>query len=144
MVVLYSYGFIQFIQLLNHYQLLQPHGLQPTKILCPYGILQARIMEWVAISFSRGSPTPGIEPRSPALQADSYQLSYEGIPIYTTIYKIYKPVSNKVLMYGIWNYSPYLIITNNGKNLQKSIQLSVYLSIESLCCTPETQEINYS
>ena len=28
------------------------------------GILQARILEWVAISFS------GIEPRSPALQAD--------------------------------------------------------------------------
>ena len=36
------------------------------------GILQARILEWVAISFSRGSiPDPGIEPRSPALQTDS-------------------------------------------------------------------------
>ena len=34
------------------------------------GILQARILEWVAISFSRGLPNPGIEPRSPALQAD--------------------------------------------------------------------------
>ena len=30
------------------------------------GILQARILEWVAISFSRGS-SPGIEPASPAL-----------------------------------------------------------------------------
>ena len=36
-----------------------------------YGILQARILEWVAISFSRGSSQPGIEPRSPTLQADS-------------------------------------------------------------------------
>ena len=27
-------------------------------------------MEWVAISFSGGSSNPGIEPRSPALQAD--------------------------------------------------------------------------
>ena len=38
-----------------------------------YGILQARILEWVAISFSRGSdlPNPGMEPRSPGLQADS-------------------------------------------------------------------------
>ena len=36
-----------------------------------HGILQARIMEWVAISFSRGSPNPGIELRSLALQADS-------------------------------------------------------------------------
>ena len=36
-----------------------------------HGILQARILEWVAISFSRGLPDPGIEPRSPALQAVS-------------------------------------------------------------------------
>ena len=34
-------------------------------------IFQARILEWVAISFSRGSPNPGIKPGSPALQADS-------------------------------------------------------------------------
>ena len=32
-----------------------------------HGILQARILEWVAISFSRGSS----QPRSPALQADA-------------------------------------------------------------------------
>ena len=36
-----------------------------------HGILQARILEWVAISFSRGSSDPGIEPTSPALQVDS-------------------------------------------------------------------------
>ena len=35
------------------------------------GILQARILEWVAISFSGDLPNPGIKPRSPALQADS-------------------------------------------------------------------------
>ena len=35
-------------------------------------IFQARILEWVAISFSRGSPNPGIKPGSPALQADSF------------------------------------------------------------------------
>ena len=33
--------------------LLQPHGLRPT-----IGFLQARILEWVAISFSRGSFQP--------------------------------------------------------------------------------------
>ena len=36
-----------------------------------HGILQARILEWVAISFSRDLPNPRIEPRSPALQADA-------------------------------------------------------------------------
>ena len=34
-------------------------------------ILQARILEWVATSFSRDLPDPGIEPGSPALQADA-------------------------------------------------------------------------
>ena len=36
-----------------------------------HGILQARILEWVAFPFSRDLPSPGIEPRFPALQADS-------------------------------------------------------------------------
>ena len=36
-----------------------------------HGILQARILEWVAVPSSRGSSQPGIEPRSPTLQADS-------------------------------------------------------------------------
>ena len=39
-----------------------------------HGILQARILEWVAFAFSREFlllPDPGLEPRSPALQADS-------------------------------------------------------------------------
>ena len=36
-----------------------------------HGILQARILEWVAISFSEGLPNSGFEPGSPTLQADS-------------------------------------------------------------------------
>ena len=35
------------------------------------GILQARILEWVAVPASRDLPNPGIEPMSPALQVDS-------------------------------------------------------------------------
>ena len=36
-----------------------------------HGILQAKILAWVAFPFSRGSSNPGIQPRSPTLQADS-------------------------------------------------------------------------
>ena len=36
-----------------------------------HGILHARILEWVAFLFSRGSSQPRDEPRSPALRADS-------------------------------------------------------------------------
>ena len=41
------------------------------------GVSQARILDWVAISFSRGSSDPGIKPTS-LLQADSLPLSYLG------------------------------------------------------------------
>ena len=44
-------------------------------------IFQARILEWVAISFSRGSSQLGSEPGSPALQADSLLTDLQGKPI---------------------------------------------------------------
>ena len=43
-------------------------------------ILQARILEWVAMPSSRGSSQPGIEPRSPTLQADSLPSEPPGKP----------------------------------------------------------------
>ena len=46
-----------------------------------HGISQARILKWVAISFSRGSSHPGIEPVSPAWLADSLPLSQPGNPM---------------------------------------------------------------
>ena len=45
-----------------------------------HGILQARILEWVAFPFSRISSNPGIEPRSPTLQADSLPAEPQGKP----------------------------------------------------------------
>ena len=39
-----------------------------------HGILQARILEWVAISFSRHLPDAGIEPTSPALTAGFFTI----------------------------------------------------------------------
>ena len=44
------------------------------------GILQARTLEGVAFPFSRGSSQPGIESRSPALQADSLPAEPQGKP----------------------------------------------------------------
>ena len=45
-----------------------------------HGILQARILEGVAIPFLRELPNPGIEPGSPALQADSLPTDLLGKP----------------------------------------------------------------
>ena len=49
-----------------------------------HGILQARVLEWVAISTSKGSSHPGIEqesPASPNWQVHSLPLSHQGSPI---------------------------------------------------------------
>ena len=43
-----------------------------------HGILQARILEWVAVPSPGDLPNPGIEPRSPALQADSFPAESQG------------------------------------------------------------------
>ena len=60
-----------------------------------HGILQARSLEWVAITFPKGSPDPGIQcmsPAAPALRADSLPLSHRGSPqmFYFTTTKISK------------------------------------------------------
>ena len=44
--------------------------------------LQARTLEWVAIPFSRKFPDPGMEPESPALQADSLSSEPPGKPLH--------------------------------------------------------------
>ena len=49
------------------------------------GIVQARILEWVAMPSSRDLPNSGIEPRSPALQADSLPLEPPGKPCIISI-----------------------------------------------------------
>ena len=46
-----------------------------------HGILQARILEWVAISSPGDLPDAGIEPGSPALQADALLSELPGNPL---------------------------------------------------------------
>ena len=43
-------------------------------------ILQATILEWVVVPFSRDLSNPGIEPASPALQVDSLPAEPPGKP----------------------------------------------------------------
>ena len=44
-------------------------------------ISQARILEWVAISFFRDLPDPGIEPASPALAGGFFTTELLGKPL---------------------------------------------------------------
>ena len=49
------------------------------------GILQARILEWGAMSYSGDLPNPGIKPRSPTLQEDSLPSEPPGKPRNTRV-----------------------------------------------------------
>ena len=64
-----------------------------------HGILQARILEWVAFPSPRGLPNPGIEPRSPTLQADSLLSEPQGKTIY--IYQ-YMQFSILLILSELW------------------------------------------
>ena len=60
---------------------LQSHELCSPPGSSVHGILQARILEWVAISSPGDLPDLGIEPGSSGLQVDPLSLSYQGSSI---------------------------------------------------------------
>ena len=64
-----------------------------------HGILQARILEWVALPSCRGSFQPRVPSRSPALQADSLGYEPPGKPIY---------IQTKITWSSFW-FSLFLI-----------------------------------
>ena len=67
------------------------------------GILQARILEWVAMLSSRGSSNPGIQPRSPSLQAHSLPSEPPGKPILHNKYLLFPgTVLARALGSGAW------------------------------------------
>ena len=53
-----------------------------------HGILQARILEWVAFPFSRGSSQPRDRTRSPALRADSLPAEPQRKPKNTGVHSL--------------------------------------------------------
>ena len=66
-------------QLLRCVSLCNPMDCIPPGSSVP-GISHARILEWIAISYSGDLPKPGIETTSPELQADSLPLSHQESP----------------------------------------------------------------
>ena len=64
------------------YQLscVRPQGLQPTSLLCPWGFSRPEYWSSLPCPSPGNLPDPGIEPRSPALQADSLPSGPAGKP----------------------------------------------------------------
>ena len=89
-----------------------------------HGILQARILEWVDISFSQGS-SPGIKPGSPTLQADSLPSELPGK------WRVNMWVNKEINVELIWNnqrknthinkYHNFIITICSGRLIAHSI-----------------------
>ena len=97
-------------------------------------ISQARILEWVAIPFSRGSSQPRDRTGSPALQADFVPSELQGSPswTHTTNYKILnygKNVQGRASCYITCNYQSRLS-TNDPLDYANNLALkTVYPSL---------------
>ena len=65
---------------------LQPHRLQPARLLCPWGFSRQEYWSGLPCPAPRDLPNPGIEPRSPTLQEDSLTTELSGKPISTNMY----------------------------------------------------------
>ena len=70
-------GFVEKYKSLSHVQLRNPLDCSPPGSSV-HGIPQIRILEWVAMPFSGDPPNLGIEPGSPAMQADSLPFEPQG------------------------------------------------------------------
>ena len=69
----------------NHVQLVETLWTVAHQAPLSMGILQARILEWVAISSFRDLLNPGIEPRSPALAGKFFTTSTTWFIIWSKI-----------------------------------------------------------
>ena len=59
---------------------LRPHGLQPARLLCPWGFSRQEYSSGLPYPPPGGLPNPGIKPRSPTLQAHSLPSEAPGKP----------------------------------------------------------------
>ena len=83
---------------------LRPHGLSV------HGLLQTRILEWVAVPFSRGSSQSRDQTQVSSITGDfCTNWTTRETQIWTTIY--IKERNNKDLLYSTENYTQYSIIT---------------------------------
>ena len=105
-----------------------------------HGILQARILEWVAIPFSRDLPNPGIEARSPELEADFLNhLSYREL-LYWDLHTSYclflealVQVSNFIVRYRSFSKN-HRHFSRKSQQIGYALRLIESLNSKSLLC----------
>ena len=77
-----------------------PHGLQPTRLLCPWEVSRQEYWSGLSFSLPRDLPNLGTESRSPALQAEFLPAEPPGKPL-IGLSKTYRRHS-KVFVLFVW------------------------------------------
>ena len=80
---------------------LKPHG--PTRFLCPWGFSRQEYWSGLPCPLPEDLPSPGIEPRSPALQADSLPSEPPGKPWWKLKVKV---AQSRLTLCDPMDYSP--------------------------------------
>ena len=107
-----------------------------------HGILQARILEWVPFPSPGDLPDPGIEPRSPALQADTLPPEPRGKPEYQVVNLMIKfgefmtakqihktaPLPSKLLQYRVQTE------LTKQNTISGSVSVIMYISLHIFKC----------
>ena len=91
---------------LRRVRLFRPHGLQPSKLLCPWGFSKQEHWSGLPCPSPGDLPSPGIEPRSPALRADSLPSEPPRKPCSVMSVTAFISYLSKVLL--AWNINLYL------------------------------------
>ena len=115
-----------------------PHGRQPTRLLVQ-GIFQARILQWVATSSSRGSSQPRNRTRISSIAADSLPLRHLGSPMLpeckTKSTKWKKRQTREETcpqLFSLLGQSYFLNTTGNKPPLKRSLYLTNTLPVFSM------------
>ena len=115
------------VQLLSHAWLFVTPWTVAHQAPLTVGFSQARILEWVAISFSQDLPDTGIEPTylvSPTLQANSLLLSYQERPV--------RGITNVYAYLSVFS----LILKKHFSILERGKATAWVALIFCVCCFP--------
>ena len=113
----------------SYLTLLQHHGLCSPRGYSLHGIFQARILKWVAISYSRDVPDPGIEPTSPVSLLHCRWILYHwaiGEPLGKVDFEPNHGISEQpwhIYEGKVWKKSLFEIVSGDGFYLHASIHL---------------------
>ena len=79
-----------------------PHGRQPARLLCPWGLSRQEYQSGLPYSPPGALPNPGIEPRSPTLQADSLPSEPPGKP--------HLGANTLTIVIASWRTDPFIVM----------------------------------